>query len=60
MDEKTTVRGIAEALKRLASELDRLAAAGEGIPAVEKNVVRMRGALRQLEVQFVDLDEIAP
>lgn len=43
---------IAEAVRALAEGLDRLEKAGEGIPAVEKNVVRMRGTLRQLEVQF--------
>lgn len=47
---------IAEAVRALAEGLDRLEKAGEGVPAVEKNVIRMRGTLRQLEVQFDLLD----
>lgn len=43
---------IAEALRTLGEGLSNLQRAGEGIPAVEKNVIRMRGTLRQLEVQF--------
>jgi hypothetical protein len=55
-----TVHQIALALEALARDLDTLQEAGRGIPAVEKNAVRMRGALRQLEVQFADLDTIGP
>jgi hypothetical protein len=55
-----SVHKIALALETLGRDLDALAAAGAGIPAVEKNAARMRGALRQLEVQFADLDAIGP
>jgi hypothetical protein len=54
-----SVPKITLALEALARDLDALAAAGAGIPAVEKNAVRMRGALRQLEVQFTDLDALS-
>lgn len=52
------VRKIARVLESLAKDLDTLQEAGRDIPAVEKNAVRMRGALRQLEVQFGDLDAV--
>ncbi|MHB8764541.1 MAG: hypothetical protein ACYDA8_09445 [Deferrisomatales bacterium] len=46
---------IAGALAGVRRELEALEAAGHGIPAVEKNVLRLRGTLRALEVQFADL-----
>ena len=52
-DEQTPA--IAGLLETLAQDLDRLNEAGRGIPAVEKNVTRMRGALNALRIQFVDL-----
>ncbi|MHB8763628.1 MAG: hypothetical protein ACYDA8_04705 [Deferrisomatales bacterium] len=58
MSDAAAVHRIALALETLARDLDALQAAGQGIPAVEKNAVRMRGALRQLEVQFADLDAL--
>ncbi len=51
---------IRRALAGVARALGALEAAGEGIPAVEKNATRMRGTLRQLEVQFRDLDDGDP
>jgi hypothetical protein len=52
------VRKIARVLEALSKDLDALKEAGRGIPAVEKNAVRMRGSLRQLEIQFGDLDVV--
>lgn len=52
------VRKVARVLESLATDLNALQEAGRGIPAVEKNTVRMRGALRQLEIQFGDLDAV--
>ena len=52
------VKEIANALERLSVELDSLESAGEGIPAVEKNVVRMRGAMNVLNAQFLDLAKL--
>ncbi len=51
-DKVAEVSRILEALSRDLDALER--AAGE-IPAVERNVVRMRGTLRALEIQFADL-----
>ena len=50
---------IAEILAALERDLEALAAAGQGIPAVEKNVVRLRGTLRSLHIQFDDLEVVA-
>lgn len=58
MRDVEAVHRVATILKSLAGELDNLQEAGRGIPAVEKNAVRMRGSLRQLEVQFADLDAV--
>ena len=58
MKEVEAVRRVAGVLRSLSKDLDALTEAGRGIPAVEKNAVRMRGALRQLEVQFGDLDAV--
>ena len=58
MSDAEAIHTITLALEALARYLDALQAAGRGIPAVEKNAVRMRGALRQLEVQFADLDAV--
>lgn len=58
MKDRESVRQIALAVATLAKDLDALEAAGPDIPAVVKNAVRMRGALRQLEVQFADLDAL--
>lgn len=58
MSDAEAIHTITLALEALARDLDALQAAGLGIPAVEKNAVRMRGALRQLEVQFADLDAV--
>ena len=52
------VNEIAKALEQLSTTLDALAKSGENIPAVEKNVVRMRGALHVLQIQFSDLARI--
>lgn len=49
------ILGIARALQQLRQDLEELARAGEGIPAVDKNVLRMKGTLRTLEIQFADL-----
>lgn len=53
------VQKVARAIAAIAQGLADLEAAGSGIPTVEKNAVRMRGALRQLEVQFTDLDALS-
>jgi hypothetical protein len=58
MHDVEAVRKIARVLESLSQDLDSLKEAGRGIPAVEKNAVRMRGALRQLEIQFADLDAV--
>jgi len=58
MKDVDTIRKVAGVLRSLAENLDALTEAGRGIPAVEKNAVRMRGSLRQLEVQFGDLDAV--
>jgi hypothetical protein len=52
------VRKVARALEAIAQGLADLEAAGSGIPAVQCNVARLRGTLRQLEVQFGDLDAV--
>ena len=49
------VNEIARTLDQLSATLDTLEKAGDGLPAVEKNVVRMRGALHVLQIQFGDL-----
>jgi len=43
------IRNILEALRR---EIDNLEQAGRGVPAIAGNVVRLRGTLRALEIQF--------
>lgn len=50
---------IAEALEGLSRGLDALLAAGGHLPAVERNVARLRGTLRALHVQFEDLAHLA-
>ena len=47
---------IKSAIESLAAQIETLAELGEGIPAVEKNMARLRGSLRALEVQFSYLD----
>jgi len=54
----TRTPAIAGLLETLARDLDQLAEAGAGIPAVEKNVTRMRGALNVLRIQFEDLAQV--
>jgi len=49
------VNEIAKALDQLSVNLEALAKSGQGLPTVEKNVVRMRGALHVLQIQFGDL-----
>jgi hypothetical protein len=56
MKEDERLNRIARALETLAGTLRELEDAGRGVPSVEKNVIRMRGALRVLEVQFSDLE----
>lgn len=51
------VREIVRALEGVSRGLDALAEAGRQIPAVERNVVRMRGSLRALQIQFDDLTD---
>ena len=58
MSDLAEVRKVARALEAIAQGLADLEAAGSGIPAVECNVVRLRGTLRQLETQFGDLDAV--
>ena len=58
MNDNEKVAKLAELIKTLGDDLARLEEAGKGIPSVVKNAVRMKGALRQLEVQFVDLNEV--
>lgn len=57
MDDAAVAR-IAEAVRVLARDLDALKEAGRNIPSIEKNVSRMQGVLRQLEVQFVVLEAV--
>lgn len=58
--EAQKVTQVARSLEALARDLDALEQAGGGIPAVERNVVRLRGTLRALEIQFADLAELGP
>jgi hypothetical protein len=58
--EESAAARIAKALEVLSRDLDALQEAGGHIPAVERNTVRMRGTLRALQVQFEDLDYLAP
>lgn len=58
MKDLAAVHGVARALEALSKDLTALEEAGRGIPAVEKNARRLRGTLRQLHVQFSDLDEV--
>jgi hypothetical protein len=46
---------VAELLNALSRDLLALQEVGGAIPAVERNVVRMRGTLHALRVQFGDL-----
>lgn len=55
MSHGEAVPPIVRALESLARDLDALATAGVGIPAVERNMVRMRGTVRALGVQFLAL-----
>ncbi len=59
MTDAKAVQRIAGILENLSREVDALAEAGSGIPAVERNAVRLRGALQTLEIQFVDLNALA-
>jgi len=52
---ETQASRIARALEALSRDLEALAEAGRGVPAVERNVVRLRGSLRALQIQFEDL-----
>jgi len=52
------INEIAKALDQLSTSLDTLEKAGENLPTVEKNVVRMRGALHVLQIQFGDLARV--
>jgi hypothetical protein len=56
--EAQKVAQIAQSLKALTKDLDTLEEAGGGIPAVERNVIRLRGTLRALEIQFGDLADL--
>ena len=58
MDTKQ-VENISQILGELARQIASLDEAGKGIPAVECNVLRLRGTLRQLQVQFEDLNAVA-
>lgn len=58
MNSEEQVVKIAAALAELKKELENLEKLGSDIPTVEKNAERMRGALRQLEVQFNYLAEV--
>jgi len=49
------VAEVSRILETLARDLDALERAAGEIPAVERNVARMRGTLRALEIQFADL-----
>lgn len=60
MMDRSQVERIAKALEAIRRSLEELAQAGEGIPAVEKNALRMKGTLRSLEVQFNDLADMPP
>ncbi len=55
MRTETQASRIARALEALSRDLEALAEAGRGVPAVERNVVRLRGSLRALQIQFEDL-----
>ncbi|MDF1554225.1 MAG: hypothetical protein P1P84_14235 [Deferrisomatales bacterium] len=46
---------IARILTTLSGNLDALAKAGAGVPAVTQNAIRMRGTLQALQSQFADL-----
>jgi hypothetical protein len=52
---ETQASRIARALEALSRDLEALAEAGRDVPAVERNVVRLRGSLRALQIQFEDL-----
>ena len=58
MSQREEVGAVANALQGIRRDLELLEAAGQGTPAVEKNVIRMRGTLRALEVQFTDLHAV--
>lgn len=49
------VEVIVKLLEDLSRTMDALTEAGQGIPAVEKNVTRMRGALHVIDMQFTEL-----
>jgi len=52
MKTQESTQEIRKVINVLAKDIEALSALGKGIPAVEKNMVRMRGTLRALEVQF--------
>jgi hypothetical protein len=52
------VEKVSAALKELARNLSDLEQAGKGVPAVECNVLRMRGTLKMLEIQFGELEAV--
>ena len=58
MSNREEVGAVAEALRGIRRGLEVLESSGQGTPAVEKNVIRMRGTLRALEVQFTDLHAV--
>ena len=57
MRTETQASRIARALEALSRDLEALAEAGKGVPAVERNAVRLRGSLRALRIQFDELVE---
>jgi len=43
---------IREAIAEVSAKIDALAEVGRGNPAIEKNMIRMKGTLNALKVQF--------
>ncbi len=52
------VERIRRALEGVEQALRALSEAGEGVPAVERNVIRMRGTLGVLRAQFDELARV--
>jgi len=55
MSTPTATASIAKVLDDMVRDLTALESAGKGIPAVERNAIRLRGTLSALQIQFGDL-----
>ena len=57
MDNAQKAFAIKKALEQTMASLEALAEAGQGVPAVERNVLRLQGSLKALDIQFSHASE---